>query len=373
MQIKLHRIGTDFKGEFCYTAPQGVVMPDGNLLVTTVPILLSGVDVGYGLESFHVDGKTFEHTPFKKHANLGRKRLPDGREYIANALSEIYHKKTGKVLLVGGDVYYNTENVHVEWAEDPRHTTYLVYDEEKDAFSDVQTVEMPDEKKYFNAGNCLGQLYEEENGDVLVPFYFKCGGYNYATEVMRCSFDGKKLTFKEVGNSITVEVPRGLCEASITKYGDEYFLCLRNDEDGYIAKSKDGLHYEAPVPLCFDDGESVGNYCTQQHWLKGGGKLWLVYTRRGADNDHVFRHRAPLFIAELNPATLKLIRSTEQIAVPNRGARLGNFSCCSESDKRGFVIASEWMQFEGGDKDGWKTCMKYGSDNSIFITEILFE
>lgn len=373
MKLKVHRIATDFKGEFCYTAPLSAVMPDGNLLVATVPLLLSGVDTVYALESFKVDGSTFQHTPFKKHENLDRKRLPDGREYIAAGFSALYHQKTGKLLLIGNDTYYTSDNETIEWTEDPRHTTYVVYDEEKDGFSDVQTVDMPDKKKYFNAGNGSGQCYEEENGDILVPFFYKCGGYNYATAVMRCVFDGEKLTVKEIGGEVSVEAPRGLYEASVTKYNGEYFLCLRNDEDGYLAKSKDGLHYDKPVPLCFDDGESVGNYCTQQHWLKGGGKLYLVYTRRAEDNGHVFRHRAPLFIAQLNPATLQLIRSTEQIAVPNRGARLGNFSCCSESDKRGFVVASEWMQFNGGDKDGWKTCMKYGSDNSIFITEVLFD
>ena len=372
MQIKAHRIGTNFNGEFCYTGPQGVVLPNGNLFVTTAPLLLSGVDTCYGIQSFFVDGKTFEHTPFRKHENLERKRLPDGREYLPSAFSPIYHKKTGKVLLIGGDTYYTGDNETIEWADDPRHTTYIVYDEKTGEFSDVAWVDMHGDKRYFNAGNCLGQCYEEENGDVLVPFFYKCGGYNYATSVMRCSFDGKTLTMKEIGAPVTVQKPRGLYEASVTKFNGEYFLCLRNDEDGYLAKSLDGLQYGEPVPLCFDDGASVGNYCTQQHWLKGGGKLWLVYTRRGADNDHVFRHRAPLFIAEVDPVTLRVVRASEKIAVPNRGARLGNFSCCSESDRRGFVVASEWMQFAGGDKDGWKTCMQYGSDNSFFITEILF-
>ena len=45
------------------------------------------------------------------------------------------------------------------------------------------------------------------------------------------------------------------------------------------------------------------------------------------------------------------------------------------NDKRGIVVASEWMQFGGGANDlgAWKKCMEYGSDNSIFIAEILFD
>ncbi len=39
---------------------------------------------------------------------------------------------------------------------------------------------------------------------------------------------------------------------------------------------------------------------------------FLVYTRRGADNDHVFRHRAPLFIAQVDPKRLDVIRASER-------------------------------------------------------------
>jgi hypothetical protein len=132
------------------------------------------------------------------------------------------------------------------------------------------------------------------------------------------------------------------------------------------------LHYGAPTPLVFDDGQDSGNYNTQQHWITLDGKLYLVYTRRGADNDHVFRHRAPLFIAEFDPVRLCLVRDTEQIAVPNRGARLGNFGCFSAPDgKTAYVFASEWMQPPGYEHHHeWQRCAAYGSDNSIFITEI---
>ena len=59
--------------------------------------------------------------------------------------------------------------------------------------------------------------------------------------------------------------------------------------------------------------------------------------------------------------------------VPNRGARLGNFGVQSrESFGDAFVFASEWMQTTEPDPYDFKKCMKYGSDNSIFITHIKF-
>ena len=99
----------------------------------------------------------------------------------------------------------------------------------------------------------------------------------------------------------------------------------------------------------------------------------MVYTRRGADNDHVFRHRAPLFIAEFDTERMCLIRDTERIAVPERGARLGNFGCQSNSDgKSGFVFASEWMQTLDPTPFDWSKCAAHGSDNSIFVSKITF-
>jgi len=58
--------------------------------------------------------------------------------------------------------------------------------------------------------------------------------------------------------------------------------------------------------------------------IHGDGRL-LVYTRRGADNDHVCRHLAPLFMARVEPLRLCVLRATERIIVSERGVRLGNF------------------------------------------------
>lgn len=380
MDIKLHKIKTNFDGEYCYVAPRGAVLPNGDVFVETSPLLLSGVDTVYGTETFIADGKTFEPSPFpfKKHKTLQRQKLPDGREMIPCDFMPIYHKKTGKLLMYGHNTYYhNNDEVYLQ--AQARQTTYTVYDEKTGTFPAVSYLEM-DEEEFFNFGSGSGQCVEEDNGDLILPVYgfskaeMLAGKHNTWVAVLRCSFDGKTLRTKEIGKKLVLEQARGFCEPSVTKYNGEYFICLRSDDDGFLAKSKDGLHYDEPKPLCFEDGASVGNYNTQQHWLVGGGKLWLVYTRRGEDNAHVFRHRAPLFIAEVDPVSLRVIRATEKIVVPNRGARLGNFGCCNIDDKRGIVVASEWMQFGGGANDigAWKKCMEYGSDNSIFIAEILF-
>ncbi|HSG69862.1 MAG TPA: exo-alpha-sialidase, partial [Planctomycetaceae bacterium] len=84
--------------------------------------------------------------------------------------------------------------------------------------------------------------------------------------------------------------------------------------------------------------------------------------RRGANNDHVFRHRAPLFMAQVDPGKLQVIRATEQILVPERGARLGNFGVADVSPDETWVTVSEWMQPKGVEK--------HGSDGSVYVARI---
>ncbi len=71
--------------------------------------------------------------------------------------------------------------------------------------------------------------------------------------------------------------------------------------------------------------------------------LYLVYTRKGANNDHVFRHRAPLFIARVDPDRLCILRQTEQILIPENHADLGNFGVIAIDAHESWVIASEQL------------------------------
>jgi hypothetical protein len=73
---------------------------------------------------------------------------------------------------------------------------------------------------------------------------------------------------------------------------------------------------------------------TQQRWLPHSDGLYLVYTQKDESNANVARWRAPLFLARVDPATLRLVRATERVAVPLVGdgvrepgkvAHLGNF------------------------------------------------
>lgn len=374
MRIELKRIATRDVDRRCYVHARGLITESGFGMITMQQLELCGIDLFHGIEMMITrDGGESFSKP-KVCENLKRRYLDDGSMEVMCDSTPFYHRRTGKILLVGLTTVYTGSSI--AGSPQRRSTAYAVYDYSTEDFGEQKSVEMPMDDDYFISGCGCGQILELCDGDLLIPIYHRTyenasdpkslHGY---TAIMRCGFDGERIWVKEIGNSITVSAPRGLLEPSIVEFGGEYLVALRNDVTGYIVKSSDGIHLGEPAELKFDDGESVGNYNTQQHWIVAGGRLLLVYTRRAENNSHVFRHRAPLFVAEFDPKAMCIKRNTEKIAVPERGARLGNFGCQSYSDSTGFVFASEWMQGDEG-PDG---CKKYGSDNSVFVSRLIFE
>ena len=216
----------------------------------------------------------------------------------------------------------------------------------------------------------LREPSEHQVHEVALEPYFMAKGEKCSTStVMRCRFDGETLSYVEHGSEMTISVPRGFGEPSLAHFKGRFYLTLRNDKAGYVTSGTDGLHFDTPRKWTFDDGKELGSYNTQQHWVIHGDGLLLVYTRRGARNDHVFRHRAPLFIAQVDPDRLCVLRNTERVLVPERGARLGNFGVTKVSDKETWVTVVEWMQRWGPDYV-IPVNNEHGADNSVFIARI---
>ena len=377
MQIELQQIKTGFTGEFCYTHARAGMSPEGEVILTAQPLLLEGCDVFYGMQTLVSNDRGRSFSGFRKSQTLIRQAVEDGMEDVFCDATPLFCRHSGKMILLGHTARY--WNNKIAPAPRRRFTVWSVYDHAAGDWTPFRRLEMPDDELFYSCGNGCGQSVELPDGDLLIPVYYASreedckAGNCYSTMVLRCGFDGENLWVKALGTPLHCPVPRGFCEPSIVRYQDQYLLALRNDVTGYVALSSDGMTYSAPVELRFDDGENAGNYNTQQHWITGGGKLYMVYTRRGAGNDHIFRHRAPLFIAEFDPEKMVLIRRTEQVVVPERGARLGNFGCLHVNDNESWVVASEWMQTTAPDHYNYRRCMSYGSDNSIFIARITWQ
>lgn len=253
----------------------------------------------------------------------------DGPDDTIRAVCDVtpgYHEPTGKVLAIGAQLYYKRDGSQFASLHRANQTAYAVYDPVAGIWSGWRELKMPAEPKFDFSRCACAQWSVESDGRLLLPLYFGINDQvDASVTVASCTFDGKELSYVEHGTEMTIAGGRGLCEPSLARFKDRYFLTLRNDTCGYVTSSADGLHFDSIRPWCFDDGTELGSYNTQQHWITHPKGLFLAYTRRGANNDHVFRHRAPLFLGQVNPDTLQVIRATERVVIPERGATLGNF------------------------------------------------
>jgi lysophospholipase L1-like esterase len=372
-EVKLTTVSKGYDGKTCWVHPRAGAIPGQtpSVVLTMQKLLLTGSDIFYALNDVRSDDLGTSWSPIKEHSEtLGRRNEADGVVVAACDFTPKFHAKSGKLLGIGHTVRYRNDKV-VENRK--REASYAVYNDKKRTWSAWTTLSMPNDAKFFNSGAGCVQRFDLENGDILLPIYFKAKEDKfYRVTVARCTFDGTALKFVEQGIELTLEVGRGVYEPSLTRCGGRFFLTLRNDVQGYVCTSNDGMNFGAIQPWKFDDGSDLGNYNTQQHWVTHGDRLYLVYNRRGAHNDHVARHRAPLFMAEVDQKTLAVQRATECILVPERGARLGNFAVTEVSENETWVTVAEWMQT-------WSPNIvippenAFGADNSVFAARILWK
>ncbi len=353
-----------YDGKTCLVHARGAVHGE-NWLVTAQDLDVTGSDAFACLQvNFSRDGgKTW--TGFRPDPVFAS-TFDETYRTVPSDMTPMYHKKTGKFLITGHTVdYFLGEKFPVPEIHRHRVTPYSVFDVATGKFAPVKNLVMPPE--FTDCGSGCSQGVELENGEILLPVAFSQLENEEKLPdkvvVLRCGFDGETLEVLEIGNQLAVpDSFRGIGEASILAFAGKYYLTIRDDDHGYVAVSEDGLHFDQPRLWRWEDGEILPTYNTQSHWLTAGGKAYLVYTRKNGRNDHVFRHRAPLYAAELNPETVTLRRETEFAVVPERGARLGNFGVCPLNGETALVVAAEWMQPAG--------CEAYGSKNAIWLVEV---
>jgi len=374
-EVKLTTVSKGYDGKTCWVHPRAGAIPRPgkapSVVLTMQKLLLTGSDIFYALNDTRSEDLGSTWSDIQEHADtLGRRPEPEGVIVAACDFTPKFHAKSGKLLGTGHTVRYKGDHVI---ANRPRETSWSVYDDQTRTWTPWTTLALPNEPKFFNAGAGSVQRFDLENGDILLPIYGKAEKDKYyRVTVLRCSFDGKTLKYIEQGNELTLESGRGVYEPSLTRCAGRFYLTLRNDTAGYVCTSDDGLHFGAIQPWKFDDGSELGNYNTQQHWVTHKDHLYLVYTRKGAHNDHVMRHRAPLFMAEVDQQTLAVKRATENILVPEHGARLGNFAITEVSENETWVTVAEWMQTHSPNviitPDN-----AFGADNSVFAARILWK
>ena len=361
--VKLETVMKHDSGDFLWFHPRATTLPGGVLM--TIQKHLKVSDYYSGLYFMTRSGLDGEWTSPVLTPELDWKKQPDGVTISVADVTPGYHEKSGKVIAIGARVRYSPAGKQLEDVKRSHQTVYAVYDPKTSKWTPWEVLELPEDPQFDFARNACAQWLVKEDGNLLVPLYIgKSAKDRFSTTVAECRFTDDKLTLIKSGNVLRLDVARGLYEPSLVVFGGRYYLTLRNDERGYVSVSDDGLQFAEPKPWTFDDGAELGSYNTQQHWLAHSDALFLVYTRRGANNDHIVRNRAPLFIGQVNPKTLQVMRSSEAVLVPERGAELGNFGACAISKDESWVTVSEGMFM--------KDSKLRGAEGATFIARIIW-
>lgn len=279
-------------------------------------------------------------SPFDVIPQYRWKTLPDGYEGMLIDPVPLYHSASGKVILFGMAQSYDSA-----LAKKHNYPAYAVYDPQTAVWSSDWTLfNWPG--VYGHTGSVVPYLAEDGSGDILWPINSLDG--KGTLQVVKCSFNGTALAYVGQGSPIANTGGKGNrsgIEPSLTRFNGTYFITMRDDLQNRLAKSSDGLTWEPAVPLTWDDGTVVdGSMNTQMHWITRPDGPYLVYTRQDASNPDVFRYRAPLWMARVDPVTLRLKKSTERVvmAITNDRAQLGNFGTADITPELSIVTSNEW-------------------------------
>ncbi len=329
-------------GKFLWFHPRATAVPGG--AVVTLQQHLKVSDYYSGLHVLTRSGLDGAWRGPMLPSELDWQRQPDGVTVSVADVTPGFHAPTGKVIALGCRVRYGAAGQQLEDVRRAHQTVYAELDPRSGHWTPWQLLELPAADEFNFARNACSQWLVRADGTLLVPLYIGRNATEpFATTVAECRFDGAKLTYARHGSVLRLGTGRGLYEPSLVAWGGRYYLTLRNDLRGYVSVGDDGLQFGEPQPWTFDDGQELGSYNTQQHWLAHSDGLFLVYTRRGANNDHIVRHRAPLFMAQVDPGTRRVIRRTERIIIPERGAELGNFGAAAMGPDESWVTVSEGL------------------------------
>jgi hypothetical protein len=283
-----------------------------------------------------------------------------------------WHARSGKLIAVGIKLRYSPQGAQLLDKPRSHECAYATFDPITNKWTSWQMLAMPEtDRKFFLVAPGCVQWLEQPDGTLLIPTYFKGPtGSDYQVTVLHCAFDGRNMKYLKHGDELAIQGGRGYCEPSLARFQDKYYLTLRNDARAYVTVSDDGLRFGPIKTWTFDDGKDLGSYNTQAHWLVHSGGLFLSYTRRGAGNDHITRNRAPLFVAQVDPEKLHVLRKTEQALLPERGVMLGNFGATAITAGESWVTDAEFIVSakphpKGADGAVWLGRVKWTSPNRL--------
>lgn len=309
-------------------------------------------------------------------AALGREPVADRSDGLAAGVCDVvpqYDPASRSVLALGHVVFYKGDY----FAKKEQLSRYPVYVTRlaDGRWSGRKILEWDDPRCGHIYSNNCGQRVALPNGRVQMSFTFGPTESNRMVAGVRSHFDGHRLQVQEVGPALHNEHGRGLLEPSVTYFNDRYWITMRaEDGRGYVSKSSDGLNWKDKQAWRWDDGSAIDMSTTQQHWLTHSDALFLVYTRKDATNINVTRWRSPLWMAQVDTDSQRLIRETEREVLPLVGdgvndgqgvALMGNFHVTNAAPDESWVTVGEWIPKQGNRGDLLLARIKWSKPNRL--------
>lgn len=369
--VKAEVIHRELNPGFCWFHPRVAAIPgageDGQpAVVMTIQKHLVASDHYSGMYFLRTDDLGRSWTPPTKIPELDWQAGPNGETIAVCDATPGWHDSSRKMLVIGIKLRYSKDGKQLLDKPRSHECAYTTYDPQMRAWTRWKMLAMPDtDSKFFLVAPGCVQWLVNSDGTLLIPIYFRGPtGDDDISTVVHASFDGQNLKYLKHGSELAIRGGRGFSEPSLVLHQGKYFLTLRNDKAAYVTASTDGLHFGPVKKWTFDDREDLGSYNTQAHWLNHSDALFLTYTRRGANNDHIPRNRAPIFIAQVDPLKLEVLRSTERMILPERGVMLGNFGAAAITPNESWVTDSEYIlgttpNPRGGDGSTWLGRVKW--------------
>ncbi len=210
-----------------------------------------------------------------------------------------------------------------------------------------------------------------DSGTIVYPFLTR-KGRRRSVRTVTARQRGDKWEPLYVSNALAKQAGRGLLEPQIVQHRDRLFMTMRAEDGfGYVSVSGDNARsWSEPQAWRWDDGTKIPMHSTMTKLLSHSDGMLLVYTRIREDNRNVFRQRAPLHCADVDPQSLSLQRSTERVIIPNRGLPVGNFWVWPIDQTSSYVCAAEWPRGGGAaNGDTWLAKIYWKQPNQRMSTD----
>ena len=357
--------------DFCWFHPRAAAIPGAGengkpAVVMTIQKHLKVSDYYSGLWTMRTNDLGSTWSGPTEIPELGWVRQAGGVVVAVADVTPGWHAPTGRLLAIGCSVRYSPKGKQLSDTKRPSQTAYAVHNPKTGNWSTWHTLEMPTDEKFNFARNGCSQWLVEPDGTVLVPIYFATSaGVPASVTVVRCRFDGEKLSYMEHGTELSLNVVRGLCEPSLVKYGNRYYMTIRNDVKGYVSTSDDGLHFGPIRPWTFDDGQGTWQLQHAAALARPQRRpLPRLRAPRGRQRPHLSSSRPVVPRPGRYAKHSRVIRSTEKVLIPERGAQMGNFGASIISANESWVTVSEYM---ASDKPHEK-----GADGSTFVARVIW-